>query len=61
MICRYDYRFIVFSSRWSLVNCSLPEDMMDASLDIMLLQLHEEHNSVIKKKKYGGGNFYACW
>jgi hypothetical protein len=32
MICRwYDYRFIVFSSRWSLVNYSLSGDIMDAN------------------------------
>jgi hypothetical protein len=46
----YDHRFIVFSLRWSLLDCDLSGDMMDASSDIMLLQLYEEHNSDIRKK-----------
>jgi hypothetical protein len=47
----YDHRCILFSSRCSLLDYDLSGDMMDASSDVMLLQLHEEHNSVIEKKK----------
>jgi hypothetical protein len=50
MICYwYDHRFlIVFSSRWSWIVACREILRMQIS-DIMLLQLYEEHNSVIKK------------
>jgi hypothetical protein len=55
-----NYEDIMDNLRWSLLAYGLSEDIINASLDVMLLQLHEEHNLVIKKKN-GGGNFYACW
>jgi hypothetical protein len=45
-----NYEDIMDNLRWSLLAYGLSEDIINASLDVMLLQLHEEHNLVIKKK-----------
>jgi hypothetical protein len=45
-----NYEDIMDNLGWSLLAYGLSEDIINASLDVMLLQLHEEHNLVIKKK-----------